>query len=133
MAIWLLSANAKKYDHQRAFSDHGYVLWRQMRNYQIGDSVYIYCTMPIGKIQYYTIVERINVPYSEIQSEKAYYIDGGSFKESKYVLLRLVKVNESEQLSYSDLKKYQFIAPQGPQHINDKRLYSYIKAVFEEA
>lgn len=41
MTEWMMSANGKIYDHQRAFAEQGFIYWRKVRNFSKGD-VYLY-------------------------------------------------------------------------------------------
>lgn len=44
---WIISANGKMYDHAAAFQKWGFIDWRQRAKYNVGDIVYICCTMSI--------------------------------------------------------------------------------------
>ena len=70
MQYWMISANGKMYDHASAFEKWGYIDWRQNRNYEIGDIVYIYCTKPIKKLMYKTQVVKESMLFSEITDDK---------------------------------------------------------------
>ena len=133
MADWLMSANSKKYDHERAFKEQGYVFWRQIRNFVNGDNVYIYCTKPIGMIMYAAIVEETDIPYTIAKTDQKFYSNGAIQKDGLYIKLKLKSTYGGEKLSYESLQEYHFIPPQGPQRIKDKALLAYIKAVFSEA
>ena len=53
---WLISANASMYDHSSSFEHFGYIDWRQGNGkFAVNDTVYIYCTRPLKKIQYEVI------------------------------------------------------------------------------
>lgn len=132
MTEWLMSANAKRYDHQRAFDEQGFVFWRQIRNFAKGDLVYIYCTKPIGRIQYVAEVEEIDLPLEAVVSDKKYYSDVRQQREGKYIKLSLRKTYKGDKLNADDLKQFHFIPPQGPQRINNNGLLKYLKGVFKE-
>lgn len=132
MTDWLMSANAKRYNHQKAFAERGFIFWRQIRNFAKGDTVYIYCTKPIGKIQYEVEVEEIDIPFDSVSSDKIYYSDAKQQKEGKYIKLKLKKTYCGEKMDFEDLKRFHFIPPQGPQRISNSSLLKYIKFVFKE-
>lgn len=46
---WIISANHNKYDHDKSFEDFGFIDWRQVASFSIGDTVYIYNTKPYSK------------------------------------------------------------------------------------
>lgn len=132
MTDWLMSANAKKYDHQKAFKEQGYIYWRQIRNFLVGDRIYIYCTKPLGKIQYEAIVEEIGIPFKIAKSDQAYYSDPKTQVEGNYIKLRLQKIYRGEKLDFERLHRLNFIPPQGPQRIGNSKLLEYIKNAFAE-
>lgn len=132
MTDWLMSANSKKYDHKRAFDEQGFIYWRQIRNFEIGDLIYIYCTKPIGRIQYVAKVEEINLPMETVVSDKKYYPDASMQREGEYIKLSMLKEYKGNKLDTFDLEKFHFIPPQGPQRINNKELLEYLVNTFEE-
>ena len=132
MTEWLMSANSKKYDHKRAFDEQGFIFWRQIRNFQTGDLIYIYCTKPIGRIQYVAEVEETDLPMDTVISDKKYYSDVRQQREGKYIKLSLRKEYKGNKLDVDDLSRFHFIPPQGPQRINNKELLKYLEATFEE-
>lgn len=132
MNIWLMSANAQKYNHQLAFEEQGFIHWRQIRKFEIGDKVFIYCTKPIGKIMYYAEILEIDVKNSSILSESKYYFRREDFIVGKYVKIKLLSINHTDKLTMEDLKKYGFMAPQGPQRVKSTEEVSYFMSVFKE-
>lgn len=130
MTEWLMSANAKRYDHQRAFAEQGFIYWRQIRNFSKGDVVYIYCTKPIGKIQYLAVVEEVDIPFQKVSSDKKYYANPQQMKEGNYIKLVLKCLYKGEKMDAADLSRFHFIPPQGPQRISNSELQNYIKTTF---
>lgn len=55
---WMIAANGTMYDHAEAFQRWGFIDWRQKVKYTIGDVVYIYCTKPLKRVMFKTIVEK---------------------------------------------------------------------------
>ena len=80
---WMISANDKMYDHAKAFAKWGYIDWRQHAKYSAGDIVYIYCTKPYQKVMYKTKVIKANMPFSECQDDKEFWIDLEEYKKAK--------------------------------------------------
>lgn len=69
--IWLISANSNVYEHSRAFSDYGFVDWKQGNTkYDVGDTVYIYVTRPEKKIKYQCSVKKVKLTSEEIRNKK---------------------------------------------------------------
>lgn len=132
MTVWLMSANSKKYDHQRAFEEQGFIFWRQIRSFAKGDLIYIYCTKPIGRILYFAEVEETDMPLKSVLSDKKYYSDERQQREGNYIKLSLRRTYKGSKLDAADLSKFHFIPPQGPQRINSKELLEYLEAKFEE-
>lgn len=108
MQKWMISANGKMYDHASSFAKNGYIDWKQGLNYNIGDIVYIYCTKPIKKVMFKTIVEKESMPFYECTDDKEFWKDLSKYekaKDGKYVRLRLIEQTDREELSLENLKK----------------------------
>ena len=130
MRNWIMSANPSIYDPQRAFAEQGYVDWKQTRNFEIGDVVYIYLTKPMATIRYRTTVEAVNIepyvdPYWNIQIDE---IQLGK----KFMRLSLAATCDSASLAFDELKKQGLnYVPQSPGKIRDG-LREYIESCFAE-
>jgi 5-methylcytosine-specific restriction protein A len=133
---WLISANAKLYDHERSFNDFNYIDWHQ-GNYKFatGDVIYIYCTSPIQRIRYRGYVERINLSFDEIRDDKEYWNDLSAYNQSKdwkYMHLVSTNVIDNDMLSLANLKKHGLkAAPQSPKKLSGE-LLDYIESCFIE-
>ncbi len=133
--IWLISANGSVYDHYSSFMKNGYIDWHQTAKYNIGDTVYIYCTNPVQMIRYKTVVTAVNMTFSGITDDREFWKNIEQYekaKKDKYC--RLVLTNEiyDEGLSLSFLLQNGLSrAPQGPQRVPD-RLNEYIAKIFNE-
>ncbi|WP_196159768.1 HNH endonuclease [Reinekea sp. G2M2-21] len=131
---WLISANGKMYDHASSFAHFGSIDWRQGNvKYDIGDTVYIYCTNPIQRVRYKCIVTELNKSSSQIRDDERYWINKEEYEKSlvgKYFNLKLIEEVDSEKLSLSSLtEKGLKAAPQGPIKLNSD-LEEYISGVF---
>ena len=129
MKCWIMSASAAVYDHDAAFSELGYINWRQTRNFAVGDVVYIYCTRPASKVKYKTIVDSISV---DGVIEK-YWIKKQNLPEkSKYMCLRLVSKSEDESLSLFELQKHGMQYPPQSPCLVKPELQQYLIECFGE-
>lgn len=139
MQYWMISANGKMYDHASAFEKWGYIDWRQNRNYEIGDIVYIYCTKPIKKLMYKTQVVKESMLFSEITDDKEFWIVFEEYEKARagrYARLKLIGQVDREELSLERLKENGLsAAPQGPIRVKDElRVYidKYLKDDYAE-
>lgn len=127
MAIWIMSANPARYNHAKAFQEHGYIDWNRTRNFTVGDIVYIYCTKPISKVMYKTSVCATDIaPYDDPNWNVEHVPD----PKKKLMRLKLIKQIDSELLAYSTLVQHGMrYPPQGPAHIKDE-LLNYLDYCF---
>jgi 5-methylcytosine-specific restriction protein A len=135
MTTWLLSANPKRFDHIKAFDDMGFIDWRQLYKYDIGDIVYIYMARPYKKIMFKTIVERINIPYIDKQDDTKYwYSEDDIFDNEKYSYcrLKLLSYLNTNDFSLDFLleKKYIKSAPQVAMKINNEEFINTLNSTF---
>lgn len=127
---WIISANGKKYDHAAAFQKWGQIDWKQRVNYQIGDTVYIYCTSPLSRIMFKTVVIEEGKVSTEIIDDKEFWHIEEEYEKAlggKYARLKLVEQVDSQMLSLDKLKMHGLkAAPQGPMKANEE-LTNYIE------
>lgn len=120
---WMISANGKIYDHATAFQRWGFIDWAQRANYKVGDIVYIYCTRPIKKVMYKTVVENESMNSKEIVDDSMYWLIQEKYENSltgRYARLKLVQQADSEMLSLDNLMMHGLkSSPQGPIRIDD--------------
>lgn len=132
---WIMSANHKYYNHEQAFKDNNYIDWVKRANFNIGDTVYIYTTKPIGRVQYKTQVIKTNMPFEQKTNDEQYHLNdnsNGNHEDEKYNRLELVSICDSELLSLDYLKDAGLsAAPQRPTRIQDE-LVEYIESVFDK-
>ena len=92
MQYWMISANAKIYNHAAAFEKWGFIDWRQNVKYHTGDIVYIYCTRPYQKVMYKTIVEQESLTINEIVDDREFWDVKEEYEKAitgKYARLKL--------------------------------------------
>ena len=59
---WVISANGNIYDHEASFNDHGWIDWKQGQSkYEVGDTVFVYCTRPVMAIRYWCTVTDVDL------------------------------------------------------------------------
>lgn len=132
---WLISANSSIYDHYSSFVKNGYIDWHQTAKYNIGDTVYIYCTVPVQMIRYKAVVTAVNMRFDEITDDKEFWKNIEYYEKAKNdKYCRLVLVNEiyNEFLSLSFLLDNGLSrAPQGPIKVS-AQLNSYLTRILNE-
>lgn len=133
--VWMIAANGKMYDHASSFSTNGFVDWRQRAKYNIGDTVYIYCTKPIKKVMYKCEVIKCDMPFSDCIDDRLFWKDLNEYRKSlagKYARLKLIEQVDTDYLSLDALKeKGLSAAPQGPIKVVDS-LRIYIDKYFND-
>lgn len=132
---WLMSANAKIYDHASSFEHYNFIDWRQGKvHFSVGDIVYIYCTTPLRKIRYKCEVKKLNMDFSSVRDDKEYWLDQEKYAESKkgkFFRLALIEQLDNDNLDLPSLIKNGLkSAPQGPIRLTDE-LHNYIESVFD--
>lgn len=61
---WIVPANPKYFDIDKAFQESRFLNWKQSSHISIGDIVYIYVGSPVSAIRYCCQVIHNNIPYS---------------------------------------------------------------------
>ena len=125
------------YDHSSSFEHYGSIDWRQGKNkFQVGDIVYIYCTLPLMMIQYKCRVERINLDSSQIRDDREYWLDEEEYfkaLDGKFMTLNLIDQVSNSQMKLSTLmEKGLNAAPQGPVKIKNEVLLNHIETYFTD-
>lgn len=143
---WMISANGSIYDHASAFAKWGYIDWRQgNRKYNIGDTVYIYCTRPLKRVMYKTEVIKTHLTKDQIQNDYEFWYHKDEYTNSLdgyFARLKLIEQVNRNELSLEILKENGLTsAPQGPikvpsnlkiyidQYMND----TYFQNIFPES
>lgn len=126
MGKWVLSANPRFFNHKLAFEKYGYIDWKQTRNYEVGDIVYIYATKPIAKIVYKTKVEIIDMTKEDISDMSQFWVKNEDLEAKRFVRLVLLKTYDGEELSLANLQDHGMrYAPQSPCKVKEE-LQNYI-------
>jgi 5-methylcytosine-specific restriction protein A len=132
---WLISANSRIYDHASSFEHHNFIDWRQgQTHYEVGDTVYIYCTTPIQSIRYQCRVSKTGMPFDEIRDDREYWKEESEYLKAlqgKFVRLDLIAQIENPNLSLQSLKAQGLrSAPQGPMRLQADVL-QYVQTQFK--
>lgn len=102
---WVISCNTDYYDIVGAFNNLEELEWQQHANYNIGDTVFIYLTLPHAEIAYRCSVIDINI------EEANRTVDDGKFYKSnkiagseKYFKIRLLESYKTGSLTLEKMK-----------------------------
>lgn len=105
---WLVPANPKYYDIEKAFAENDTIMWKQSSNISVGDIIYIYMAAPFSAIRYKCVAEEVNIPYK--------YDDGNV--SMRYVMkIRLLHRFDDGQLNFAELKELGVRAVRGPRSV----------------
>lgn len=114
---WIVPANPKYFDIDKAFQESPILTWKQSNQISVGDIVYIYVGSPVSAIRYCCQVIRNNIPYSFTSKNVS----------MKYVMkLKLLNTYEKDFCPFSLLKEYGVLAVRGPRFM-PKKLADYLK------
>ena len=133
---WIISANEKIYRCKEAFEALEYVDWGQVRNYEIGDYVYIYFVAPIKRIKYKCVIVKKDIPFNEVIPDKEFWVKEEYYEKSKeglHIRLKLIAETDMEELSYEKLLENGLKgAPMGPMKLGEDKqdLKKYIESYF---
>ena len=135
MQKWLVPSNPNIYDAETSFEQNGFIDWRQNKNkYEVGDIVYLYCSQTIRKVRFKAIVEKVDIPSSEVTADEKYWTDLYEYNkpyDGTYCKIRLVEQTDRKELSYDHLKNQGLKGTiQSPRRLNDN-LANYIEKYFK--
>jgi 5-methylcytosine-specific restriction protein A len=132
-----MSANGNMYDHLSAFQKWGFIDQCQGdRKYTVGDNIYIYCTSPLKRVMYKTVVEKVNLTKDEIVDDSQFSYDKEKFFNSAdecFARLHLIEQVNRDELSLENLKKNGLkSAPRRPIKLKDQ-LKKYVDKYMVDA
>ena len=116
---WMVPSNKKYYNLDGCIAKYGFVYWRQHYNFQPGDTIYIYSSLPDGCLTYKLLAEEVNLKYSdEVSKGNEFDVENNPLEywesHNRYAKFGLVKKLESPELKLSDLCAHGLTnAPQG--------------------
>ncbi len=105
---WIIPANPKYFDIEKALKDNNTMLWKQSTDVKINDIVYLYVAEPYSSIMYKLKVIEANIPYE--------YKDK-NVKMKKVMKIDLITRYEKGKLSFSKLKDFGVNAIRGPRYM----------------
>jgi len=108
---WIVPANPKYYDLEKAFSESDTILWKQSTNIRIGDIIYLYVAAPYSAILYKCKAEEVDIPYD---------YDDGKINMSHVMKISLQYRFGQEQLNLDTLKEYGVSAVRGPRSVPNR-------------
>ncbi|WP_294974834.1 MmcQ protein [uncultured Leuconostoc sp.] len=109
-AQWLVPANPKYFDLEKAFSENEAVAWKQTTHIKENDVVYLYVTAPISAIVYKCSVVKANIssPYQDKNISMKYVMQ-----------LHLMTTYDEHAFPLEELKKHGVTSVRGPRHVPD--------------
>lgn len=60
---WLIPANPKYYDVEKAFANSKEIRWKQARGVVEGDEVFLYMASPVSAVKYQCLVKKTHIPF----------------------------------------------------------------------
>ena len=136
----IIPASEKRYDHAKAFEEQGLIDWSQSgKNYNVGDIVYVYCSLPYQMIKYKTVAAKVNLKLNQCLNDERFWVKKEDYYEKennqdeRYVRLVLINKIENNILTLENLMKnglsYQ---PISARNIPDE-LVSYIEKYMNDS
>ena len=105
MNYWIKSNNVRDFQLDMWMRDHDEVPWRRTNNFEVGDIVFIYTSLPVQRLTYVFRVEKLFVtPPAEIAS--FWSLKHKPLRPVQHDLLKLVKrIPYDRKLSLLDLQQ----------------------------
>ncbi|MBP3361712.1 MAG: MmcQ/YjbR family DNA-binding protein [Clostridia bacterium] len=116
---WLIPANPRYYDIEKAFAENDTILWKQSSRVSVGDIIYLYVAAPISAILYKCRAVEVDIPYN--------YDDENVHMKQVMKIKRLHKFDK-QQFNFAKLKEYGVCSIRGPRSV-PVRLSNAIKKV----
>lgn len=110
---WIVPANPKYYDLQKAFSESETILWKQSNHISVLDTVYLYVAAPVSAILYKCQATEVDIPYD---------YDDGTVHMSRVMKLKRLKQYAPDLLTLDKLKEHEVYAVRGPRGMPDTLL-----------
>lgn len=132
---WIIPSNEKYYNIKQAFDDHTEIDWKKGNtNFNIGDTVFIYCSKPLQKIMYKTIITKIVTKNTDKIKDQKYWMNTDDYNHSinkDKIRLTLVCYLDNDKLSYKNLERLNLKGRiQSARQIKNTDLSNYINSIF---
>lgn len=105
---WIVPANPKYFNLDRAFAKNKEILWKQSNNIQAGDIVYLYVAAPVKAIRYKCEVLKSDIPYK---------YEDTNLKINRVMKIKMTEKYNDEVLSFKVLNKYGIKSVRGPRNM----------------
>ena len=115
---WLVPANPKYYDVEKAFLENQQVTWKQSTHIAVGDIVYMYVGAPRSAVMYRCEVLETDIPYKRKHPH---------ITINKLMKLQLLQCYDPQLFPFAKLKEFGVNAVRGPRNM-PKALSEHILA-----
>ena len=105
---WLVPANPKYYDIERAFTENDVILWKQSSRVNVGDIVYMYIAAPYSCIMYRCEAVEVDIPYA--------YSDE-NVRMDKVMKIKRLHTYDKGAFGVNELKKHCVVSVRGPRKV----------------
>ena len=113
MATWIIPCNEKYYKHREAFNALDTIDWRQSKNVEVGDEVYVYVGQSVGAILYKCKAIAVDI-VNPSENDKPFVIDNQLSYSGRYMRLKLIEKYPDEKFMRSALMENGLKTVQGP-------------------
>ena len=120
---WLIPANPKYYDLEKAFAENDIILWKQSNSVIVGDIIYIYLASPFSCVLYQCRAIEVDVPYE---------YDDGNLHMKKAMRLQRLHTYDKSEFGRDHLLEHGIFSVRGPRHVPYGLLYKLEKAGAKE-
>lgn len=104
--VWVIACNAGYYDIIGAFRDLDEIEWQQNAGYEVGDTVYIYLTLPYAEIGYKCLVTAKDISPANRNVDDAQYLKSDTpIEAEKYFRMRLLASYRRGSLTWDRMRK----------------------------
>lgn len=105
---WLVPANPKYYDLEKAFMESDTILWKQSNAVIVGDTIYIYMAAPFYCILYKCKAIDVDIPYQ---------YDDGNLSMKKVMRLQRLYTFDRNDFGRVELREHEILSVRGPRRV----------------
>lgn len=105
---WLVPANPKYYDIQKAFAESDTILWKQSNTVIAGDIIYLYLAAPFSCVLYKCVAVEVDIPYE---------YDDGKVRMRKVMKIKRLHTYDKDTFGLDVLKEHGILSVRGPRSI----------------
>lgn len=130
---WVIPCNIAYYDVIGAFNELKNIEWKQSKNINVNDIVYIYVGNPYKEIKYKCIAKKVDLTEAGRIDDSKFIIDDDNYNSTgRYMELELIEKYDEQQLPLSILRQNGVKSVQGPFRIG-RELSKYIASIDSKA